>query len=452
MASADTVSWPRRVAVAVVVIAGVIVAGLAFGPVGAVVALLGAALLVQIGAITGRVPAAATRLGRGAASVTGALFLKVVPAAMGTVALLVVLDWGLGTGWNRLTNGPTEVPAGTDLVLATLPEAKDPRLDSPAMADAPWAERYFQELEAVPFTYVPFIGPREAPVRGRYINSADGIRRSYEPPGADGEDAVTVWFFGGSTLWGEGQRDLHTIPSSVARLAESDGVTLRAVNYGIRGYTAFQEFLVFEQELARRESPDVAVFYHGANEEAVLTEEPGNLGPQPEIFQHATVATSFERAPALPSAASPDEPSVALRYGETGAVNKLWRWLRDAVEDPAGADEPRFTPTPGQLERAADEAVQIYRRSIELIRHVADVHDVATLAFWQPAFQVRTNPDRYQYLGDQVADLTVDISDALVEASPDIYLDGLHTNEVGAQLSAEAIWRHLGPAIAEVER
>lgn len=44
------------------------------------------------------------------------------------------------------------------------------------MVEAPWAARSFAETEALDWTHVPYIGPRETPVHGRFANSAEGIR------------------------------------------------------------------------------------------------------------------------------------------------------------------------------------------------------------------------------------------------------------------------------------
>lgn len=389
------------------------------------------------------------RLGRagGGLSALAALAWRVVPAVVGCLVLLVAIDLAVGEAWRALTGPDREVDT-VALAAQDLPPARDRRVDEPSMADAPWADRYFAEMEAVDWEYVPYIGPREAPVRGRYLTSVDGVRRSYEPAVGPGEDAVTVWFFGGSSLWGEGQRDLHTIPSEVARLAEDDGVALRVSNFGVRGYTAFQEYLVFEQELGRREPPDLAVFYHGFNELSTQTEAPENLGDQPTIFQLAVTSQAFERAPVLPRVAPTAEPSVGRDYLDTAVVPRLLRGAGNLLSiPPAAADEPFYRPPPAEMRQAIDNAEAIYRRTLPLIEHEAAAHDVRPVIFWQPAAP-EPNLDE---LGERVAGLGIDISDALDDAPPTVFLDGVHTNELGARFSAEAIWTHLAPRVAEVD-
>lgn len=390
----------------------------------------------------------AGRAARAARRAARVALTRLLPAAVGCLALLVALDWGLGRAWDRVAGTPVDVPDALTLATAALPPAADERVGTPAMAGSPWAERYFAELAAVPFTYVPYVGPREVAVHGRYINSVDGVRASYQPPGADGAGAVDVWFFGGSTLWGEGQRDGHTIPSEVARLAEADGVTLRVSNFGVRGYTAFQEFLVFEQALARRDPPDLVVFYHGINEVYSLLESPSNMGSQPSIFQIDVTADAFHRAPPLPGQQPPPEPSVREAYLRTSVATRLLRAGGGLVAAPAGAEEPPYQPTPAALERATAESEQIYRRSVALIRHEARDHDVPTAMFWQPA---GTEEVSSQYYADSERMAAIgggiDISDALAHPPAPIYIDAVHTNELGARLSADAIWEHLVPMV-----
>lgn len=424
---------------------------------GPVLALVAVGLALQVVVAVRRSPDVAVTVGRwwqDAGGATRWVVLRGVPTLVGAVALLMALDWGLGVmiGGRHASVERGSGVAVLDLASVELPPTGDPRVDADALADAPWADRYFAELEALDFVYEPFIGARERPVRGRYIATSDGVRESYQPPGAEGDDALEVWFFGGSTMWGEGQRDEHTIPSEVARIAEAAGTTIRAVNFGERGYTAFQEFLVFEQALAGREPPDVAVFYHGINEFFSQVESPVNLSPQPSVFQLSVLRDAFALAPSLPGQRPPHEPTVALDYAETSAVNKLLRGIQGLVADrPASADDEYYAPPPDVVAQALDNAEQIYRRSLDLIRFMARKHDVPALVFWQP-HTPRAVADPYYELGERAADEGIDISDAFEDVTEPILIDGAHTNELGARLAAGAIWDHLGPALREVQR
>jgi lysophospholipase L1-like esterase len=397
-----------------------------------VLAVVVAALGLQYVLAAGRWPA----LGRAGRT----LLVRTGPTLVGGLAVLLVLDYGVGLLWNEARGEDTSVPESRNLADDDLPPTTDPRVTVPAFAGEDWAERYFEEMDALEYHYVPFLGPRVDAVEGRYITSERGVRRSYEPPGAAGDDAVEVWFFGGSTTWGEGQRDLHTIPSEVARLAEADGVTLRVVNFGERGYTAFQELLLFEQELAARPAPDLAVFYDGQNELGTQQQTYENLSPQPTVYQLDTVLEALRRAPALPDAPAPDDPTLGAEYLETSALHKLLRRLH--LVDPAAAQPLQ------PLEEVVANAADIYGRSVELIDELSARTGTPVVNFWQPGKPPRTISD--EVLRRARRPDVVDISDAFDGVADDqLYIDGGHTNERGAHLAATAIWEHLADLLPE---
>lgn len=70
-----------------------------------------------------------------------------------------------------------------------------------------------------------------------------------------------VYFFGGSTTWGDGSTDAGTIPS---QFAAKTGIY--SENFGEPGYTAHQSLLLLIQVLQAGHRPDVVVFYDGVNE------------------------------------------------------------------------------------------------------------------------------------------------------------------------------------------
>jgi hypothetical protein len=375
------------------------------------------------------------------------LLLKGIPILVGWVVIIVALDWVAGTAWNEVTGQTTALPnersRAIDLIGKDLPPTTDPRVDSPAYDGVPWVEDYFAELDALRYGYLPYLGPRINDVRGRYFNSTEGIRRSYQPTVPDAVEPIEVWFFGGSTTWGEGQRDLHTIPSEVARLAESHGVFIRAVNMGERGYTAFQEFLLFQQRIDELGPPDLAVFFDGHNEFGTRNEDRTPPVDQPVVFQREALAQAYARAPSLPWITGPlVEPSIRRDYVETSLLHKLLRGL-DLVEPAAAAqEEPPFEPL------TAEETLgvfAVYERSVLLNRELAARSGVAIEQFWQPTGRGAEGADFADVLPDGVHD----IHDAFASGPPDdlIFIDGGHSNELGARLSAEAMWPHLAPTL-----
>jgi hypothetical protein len=70
-----------------------------------------------------------------------------------------------------------------------------------------------------------------------------------------------VYFFGGSTMWGDGVDDGATIPSLFAARTG-----LHAENFGEPGYTAHQNLSLLIKVLQDGHRPDLVVFFDGVNE------------------------------------------------------------------------------------------------------------------------------------------------------------------------------------------
>jgi lysophospholipase L1-like esterase len=258
--------------------------------------------------------------------------------------------------------------------------------------------------------------------------------------------------FGGSTTFGEGQRDEYTIASWLARLAEEAGTPIRIVNYGQRGWTHFQEMILFEQLAAAGPPPDVALFYDGANEINAQTLGAKGVPTHTLSDQYADLISG-----GLPEEFQAEEPTTpSLRdtlwdaYTEHSAVRMIVGRIRDALDPPAGATTaaPVQEDGPGTgttYDKTVDDAVRaldVYTRGRDLTLFLTDRYDVEPLLFWQP---VQKGPAEF-WVDDNLTEPTVNISDAL-DAHPDVYIDGGHTNEEGARIVAERIWETLGPQV-----
>jgi hypothetical protein len=127
-------------------------------------------------------------------------------------------------------------------------------------ADRRWLTGYHEQAKAFSTVYRSFIGWRARPLAGEAIN-VEGRhlqRRTVNPERTNGK---TVYFFGGSTMWGVGVNDAGTIPSQFAALT---GV--RAENFAETGWTAPQNLVLLLQLLSEGHRPDLVVFYDGINE------------------------------------------------------------------------------------------------------------------------------------------------------------------------------------------
>ncbi|MCB1038102.1 MAG: SGNH/GDSL hydrolase family protein [Acidimicrobiales bacterium] len=296
----------------------------------------------------------------------------------------------------------------------------DQRAEAPAFAESPWAQDYFREFREQDVEGVPYVQVRYRDRSGRFVNVEGNVRRSY----TTGRGPI-VWFFGGSTMFGEGQRDAHTIPSEIARLAESDGHPIQAVNFGVQADSNFQSVLRFEAALASdRPRPDLVVFYDGANEVSQHVSQPAT--DQPQYYQ----------GPGGPS--SPDEDgSLFQAWWRTSLAGHVWERTTEV--------DPSALPAPAEV--LVDQITTVYGRGIALARQLASDAGVAFASFFQPAALY----DSYPWVEEVRAALptgTIDLADALDGPGRATYFDAVHTNEAGARLVAEAMYPHLTTDIA----
>ncbi|MGI8936838.1 MAG: hypothetical protein ACR2JF_01240, partial [Iamia sp.] len=379
---------------------------------------------------------------------------------VGCVALILVANYGLGWAWDSAATaraeGSTEQIPGLSRRIV-----RDPRIDSPALADAPWRERYFADLQRVPGSYWPFTESRPLPFESPYLNIEGWSRQTYRAPATD-LGAPVVWMFGGSTTFGEGQRDDYTIASWIARMAEEAGTPVRVENYGQRGWTHFQEAILFEQLLAAAEEPpDFVLFYDGANEittQSLLKDAVPSHTLAASYAEHLSggIATELVQEPA------PEDVVGDLwhAYSQHSLAHKLVRQLQS---QPAGAgtapddsEDPLFTngesvdEETGQrhydlTDQDGTDAGQVYARGQRITRGLSDQYRVEPFFFWQP---VASADGPVQKARDELRPPTIDLSRLLLDHL-DVFIDGGHTNEEGARLVAEELWATVEPTIVD---
>ena len=392
---------------------------------------------------------------RGALSAVG----RSAVLAVGAVAVLLLTDLGLGLVWERLSATDSPVAGFADAVnlTGTTQTVADPRAQLPAMAAYPWADEYLREVQTTPNSYWPFTETRSRDFEGKYVTIDGWVRRSYVPVDLP-DGAPVIWMFGGSTTWGEGQRDDYTIASHLAKLSEENGTPIRILNYGQRGWTHFQEMILFEQLLAAEGAPDLAVFYDGANEINAQTLSAKGVPTHTLVDQYAGltsggVAPEFIPAPARPRSAAAVAWEAYLKHS---AIQKAVRRARDFVDSPAGASESRVTQTgDGDDNPLATEysksvvdgqrAVDVYERGRGLTRHLAEEYGTEAVFFWQPVMAGEAE----LWANSNISAPTINVSDAL-DGHQGVYIDGGHTNEEGARLVADRLWLELRPVVEDL--
>jgi lysophospholipase L1-like esterase len=149
---------------------------------------------------------------------------------------------------NRLTAGSQSI--ATAERMASLPN----------YAKVSWAKTHFSEWQSLSTNYVSFIGWRRKLFSGQTINIS-GSYHQRRTVGNPDPEKPTVYFFGGSTMWGTGADDASTIPSLFMQISG-----FAAENFGETAYTAHQSLIMLMQLLEDGRRPDIVVFYDGAND------------------------------------------------------------------------------------------------------------------------------------------------------------------------------------------
>ncbi|MEZ5322019.1 MAG: hypothetical protein R2698_08105 [Microthrixaceae bacterium] len=215
--------------------------------------------------------------------------------------------------------------------------------------DEPWFADYLEEIdEGTRAGRLDLIlGFRPTGYAGTMVNVADGRRVTYEPA----DPQLTVWYFGGSAMFGVGQRDEATIPSVVTKSSEADGIRIRSLNFGVVTDVNWVETIRFAEAIQTPlQRPDLVVFYDGRNDWKLAMQRIGS---------GATDRDHLERMPVS------EEERQEVQYpgdGETGPGNR------------ALADIARLAATQ-------------YGRGVSVARAIAGRLGIPVVHFWQPVLQ-----------------------------------------------------------------
>ena len=137
----------------------------------------------------------------------------------------------------------------------------DKRGALPNYTGQPWAAVHFAETQALKTDFMAYLGWRRRPFHGQTITVEEGTLIRRTPIARNDPAAPSVYFFGGSTMWGSGADDARTIPALYQR--EAGGAVL---NFGESGWTAHQSLNQLMKLYAEGHRPRVVVFYDGVND------------------------------------------------------------------------------------------------------------------------------------------------------------------------------------------
>jgi hypothetical protein len=215
--------------------------------------------------------------------------------------------------------------------------------------------------------------------QGKFVNLDSAGHRLTTQPTAPAQPAATVFFFGGSTMWGVGQRDDHTIASEASRRLQTlagPGRRIAVTNFGETGYIGTQELLELIFALRAGARPDVVVFYDGINDVGT-TVQYGRAGiPQNEAKRVAEfqMGRKLDRQPS--AELREDVSAVVMLVGEAAKRFAFVNALRSLRPPP--------TPTFIAADSAARSMTHVYVETARVVEGLATQYGFTPIYVWQP--------------------------------------------------------------------
>jgi hypothetical protein len=142
------------------------------------------------------------------------------------------------------------------------------RPDSSREVNTKIADEAMKSNRFVQDSWVEF---RNMDFNGTYMHMNGSIRNTqpeefYNP---SSKDTLTIYFFGGSTMFGFNVLDHETIPSQFVQQYKErfpNGKSIRVYNYGTPTYYSYQELILFTNLIYQGHKPDIVIFLDGIND------------------------------------------------------------------------------------------------------------------------------------------------------------------------------------------
>ena len=146
------------------------------------------------------------------------------------------------------------------ILIGSVNQKADPRAYYPTYSDKYFSVELLDEFSKLPTDYRSFLGWRRREVDFKYTK----ISGPYNARRSSGESlSSSVWFFGGSTMWGAGASDNQTIPSHFNSLTKES-----VYNFGETGWNSRQSLNQLINAIGDNNEPSIVVFYDGVNDVA----------------------------------------------------------------------------------------------------------------------------------------------------------------------------------------
>jgi lysophospholipase L1-like esterase len=338
----------------------------------------------------------------------------------------------------------------------------NPQDNDHAVADSyqgvSWVDEYNKEFDACSAEdWHPYVYWRRKPYTGKYININDkGLRKTiYKIDEAvKGKPVTKIFMFGGSTIWGSGVRDNFTIPSLVGSGLAKQAIHAEVINFGESGYVSTQEMTELFLQLREGNTPDLVVFYDGAN----------------DVFS----AYQLGKAGIPQNENNREEEFNALR-SKKRSLMVFFESLKtlSTVKFIIGLIQPEMKPLPyrgSDIEKLASETIDVYLKNITTINLWAKEYGFKVIYYWQPTIFSKPElsdfekqeAEKFDFIKEivlaanhhsqQIATNTelsdfFNISNIFRNESKPVFLDYCHVSEYGNAIIAKRIANDIVVAI-----
>ena len=311
-----------------------------------------------------------------------------------------------------------------------------------SVTDRARAEKIFSEFSRLQTRYVPYVEWKREPFRGETTNiGEDGDRIT--PPTTD-HPVAHARFFGGSTMWGKGVDDGHTIPVAFNRLYPELAVN----NHGESGYVSRQSLERLINIVAQGEPADLVVFYDGCNDFYTLCRTDTSLNGH---SRENELARKFR-------------PPSMMVESVSGALREIvfWAWGRSLkttgpgsrCRNPEGAEAVAKNLLSGWriAKRVADEAGAEFHAILQPVAVVGSP-DVDYLGYLRDSPAQRLSdyeaayPVAQRMIRESGERWMHDFTDVFDGKGP-IFIDACHVNARGNELVAQRMEERFGAAWA----
>jgi len=307
------------------------------------------------------------------------------------------------------------------------------------------SKEIFREFSQLRSRYVPYLAWQREPFEGKWTTvGADGDRRHGAAPASP---LGHVRMFGGSTIWGKGVDDAHTIPAALASLRPG----LAVHNHGESAFVSRQGFERLVNTVNAEQPTDVAVFYDGCNDFFTLCRE------DTSINGHSHESDMARRL-------SPPSFAADVLFGAVREVI-FYAWGKSLK---AAGPSSRCQDELGAAERVARALLNNWKNA----KALADSRGIEIHAILQPLAVVgspnlshldflRSDPPArsadytklYPIVRKMIAeegnDWMHDFTDAF-DGDEKVYIDGCHVNDRGNEIIATRIDALIGARLDEL--